>query len=182
PINEDIDIGYKVSSWKQFIFIGRKKIARVSQSYRETIKQSLEKQEGFVEPIKIDLMHNPTSDQITVKIYPVRVYPEDMIKHCENFFSLFSAEIKEKNIVKNLKPVVEPREGHLALLSASGLINGDIDDDISIKGIVFQERREIEEEEFNDLGEEVAKKITTTYTPKIRFKILERNSIIREVI
>lgn len=179
-VNEDD--GYNVSSWKQFVFIGRKKINRVNTAYKSAIQKILVEKQSFLEPIKIKIQHQEKIDKTIIKIFPIGVSPEKMLEHSKDaFFTAFQAELLEKMVIKNLQPIAEPREGHLALLTASGLMNGDIDENISIKGMVEYQHSESIEEEEDDNGKIFKTTTKVLSVPKVKINMLENSNILREI-
>lgn len=179
-VNEDD--GYNVSSWKQFIFIGKKKINRVNTVYKSAIQKILVEKQSFLEPIKIKIQHQEKIDKTAVKIFPLGISAEKMLEHSKDaFFTAFQAELLEKMVIKNLQPIAEPREGHLALLTASGLMNGDIDENISIKGMVEYQHSESIEEEEDDNGKVLKTTTKILSVPKVKINMLENSNILREI-
>jgi len=62
----------------------------------------------------------------------------------------------------SISPIMPPREGHLALLAAAGVMNGEIEDGVYIRGSVRLESiKKVEEGEENDKTTEIIRGVPT---------------------
>jgi len=105
-----------------------------------------------------------------VKIFTSLLNPELMVEKIQPLEDLdgFSNNTKLKTL--SINPIQEPREGHLALLTASGLMDGEIDDGIYIKGTVDTEVNTVEE-----ITEDGKAKTISTYVPKVTLFLYNDN-------
>jgi hypothetical protein len=105
-----------------------------------------------------------------IKIFTSLLDPELMIEKIQPLEDLdgFSDSTKLKTL--SINPIQEPREGHLALLTASGLMDGEIEDGVYIKGTVNTEVNTIEEK-----TEDGKAKTISTYVPKVTLFLYNDN-------
>jgi len=105
-----------------------------------------------------------------IRIFTSLLNPELMVEKIQPLEDLdgFSDNTKLKTL--SINPVQEPREGHLALLTASGLMDGEIEDGIYIKGTVDTEVNTVEE-----ITEDGKAKTISTYVPKVTLFLYNDN-------
>jgi len=168
-------------NFRQVVFIGRRKAIDKKDMSKEKAEEILNwlQELTYVDKYDIQEVKKLTSqlfgidniiyvpkavEKPKVRIFTSLLDPEKMVETIEsepldNLDGFFNGT-KLKSF--SINPVQEPREGHLALLTASGLMDGKIENGIYIKGNVEIESTSIDEEQ-----EDGKIKTITTYVPKI---------------
>jgi len=176
------------SDFRQVVFIGQKKkivknvsiskelseeitswlqdLAKIDTDDEDKLKELISKRFG-VERI----MYTPeTFEKPKVKIFSSRLNPELMVENIQPLEEIDGFLNNTRLKTLSINPVQEPREGHLALLTASGLMDGEIEDGIYIKGTVDTEVNTVEE-----IAEDGKVKTTSTYIPKVTLFLYNDN-------
>jgi len=169
------------SNFRQVVFIGQKKKfvknVSISKELSEEITswlQDLAKIDTTNDEDKLKdlvskrfgvekIIYTPEAfEKPKVKIFSSRLSPEKMVENIQPLEEIDGFLNNTRLKTLSINPVQEPREGHLALLTASGLMDGEIEDGIYIKGTVDTEVNTVEE-----IAEDGKVKTTSTYVPKV---------------
>jgi len=153
------ELSEEITSWLQ-------DLAKIDTDDEDKLKELISKRFG-VERI----MYTPEAfEKPRVKIFSSRLNPELMVENIQPLEEIDGFLNNTRLKTLSINPVQEPREGHLALLTASGLMDGEIEDGIYIKGTVDTEVNTIEE-----ITEDGKTKTTSTYIPKVTLFLYNDN-------
>lgn len=111
-------------------------------------------------------------------IYTYKIDPEKAVKCMDDELDkVFLVETTPNSLT--VQPVTDVREGHLALLIASGMVDGAIErnaEKVYVKGLVSVRKEERVEVDDDGENEEKQKKIIT-YTPSVTVKVIKNNKL-----
>jgi len=176
------------SNFRQVVFIGQKRkitrnvsipkelseeitswlkdLANIDTDDEDKLKELISKRFGAEK-----IVYTPEAfEKPKVKIFTSLLNPELMVEKIQPLEDLDGFFNNTRLKTLSINPIQEPREGHLALLTASGLMDGEIEDGIYIKGTVDTEVNTVEE-----IAEDGKVKTTSTYIPKVTLFLYNDN-------